>query len=811
MLFTSYRHFFGTRFVSNHPSSTITATPVHHFQTSSNLSKLSPNRTLISDPISPGPSFGTRSDGGSERSANSPPAISVTSASDQSFLIEEQPVVARVSYHVLREERAFHTSKNIIATTDPEGVHNIRPVDLTRLSPQPGDRGPIVVAVYEDLGSNYLRHALDLGPAFYYARKVEDRLEAYCQNSFHLDPPISLGYFLDFAIGATQCLELLHHRHGMVHGEIRADAFHYNIQANQVKLCNLGSGVRTFEHGLTSLGWSTLSKEVGAKNKLVYISPEQTGRMPAEPDTRTDIYSLGVVFWMLLTQQPVFAGTTPLDIVQCVLARRIPLVSNIRHDVPEAIGHIIQKCTSKHIPDRYNSASGLRHDLQSVQRLLEIGDQEALRTWTVASKDVSSFFMLPTAMVGRHKERVEIIKVIDRVSNTRNADQSYGTSLYSDVNSGGRPSELPDAIDGSSDGASSIEGGNILSTVTLSNSSVVRPSVQDSQQSLNGPEVQSSSVDTVSSANSAPSVQRPSKSWEGYPLSAETRSITDNISEHRVSTRLTGSDASARLKAGSSKYRRRGFCEIVTIEGAGGLGKSFLVQQVLADARRKGYCATAKFDTARRTAFGPLLKLVSSLFRQVWGERNTETAFHTALRDYVRPLWPSLHHVLGLPEFLFGPPELAMTRSGSSAQSSISGRSGFLPLRRRGSSGSSPSTAQPRSSNVHVQSSQDYVRAGASTKTIRFMNTFLDILRIFTTHHLICLCIDDLHFADDESSELIAQMIAARLKMVLIVTYRPDEVPPERIHSILYPVESKGKCLLQFSNAQRVVLKFYHR
>jgi len=65
-----------------------------------------------------------------------------------------------------------------------------------------------------------------------------------------------------------------------------------NIETGDIKLINFGSGLRTFEHGLTSTGWSTLSKEVGAKTKLSYMSPEQTGRMPAEPDSRTDIYSL---------------------------------------------------------------------------------------------------------------------------------------------------------------------------------------------------------------------------------------------------------------------------------------------------------------------------------------------------------------------------------------------------------------------------------------------------------------------------------------------------------------------------------------
>ncbi|KAJ2992068.1 hypothetical protein NUW58_g2301 [Xylaria curta] len=805
-------HFFGTRTVTH---STAATTPIQTLQNASIFPRLSPSRTLPSDsqPL-PSPRSDGRSDGCSERLAASPAAISSTSPSDIFSNFEIQPIVARVSYHILREERAFHTAKSLIANADPEGVHNAKPIELVRLSPHPGDRGPIIVAVYEYLGPNYLFQALDLGPAFYYARKVDDRLEAYRRHEFHLDDPISLMYFLDFAIGATQCLELLHHSHGMVHGEIRADAFHYNKRANQVKLVSFGSGVRSFEHGLTSTGWSTLSKEVGAKNKLVYMSPEQTGRMPAEPDTRTDIYSLGVLFWMLLTQQPVFTGATPLDVVQCVLGRRIPMVSNIRHDVPEAVGRIIQKCTSKHIPDRYNSASGLRYDLQSVQKLLEVGDQEALKTWSVASKDISSYFMLPTAMVGRDKEKAEIVDVIERVSRSQALGKRYNTTHFSDASA--RASDLLETIDASSEGELSVEGGNLLSTsVTQTNSAGARQTSHGVQLSLNGTDTQTVSKDTLSnhSGKSTPSTYRSSKTWERHPsVSIETKSGVDNISEQHISSNNTTSESSGRLSSNlskqltSSKYRRRGYCEIVTIEGAGGLGKSFLVQQVLVEARRRGYCATAKFDAARRTAFAPLLKLVSSLFRQVWGERNTDTALHTSLKDYVRPLWPSLHQILGLPEFLFGPPDANITKPALLAQNSASGRNTLLPLRRRGSSGSSPAVSQPRSPHVSSQSSHDYVRTGASTTTIRFMNTFLDILRIFATHHFICLCLDDLQFADDESMELITQVIAARLKMVLITTYRPEELAPEKLHKILHPVETDGIPKNNCSKVTRIVL-----
>jgi serine/threonine protein kinase len=709
--------------------------------------------------------------------------------------------VARVSYHVLREERAFHINKSLISTADPKGEHIVQPVDMIRLAPQSGDRGQIVVAIYQHPGLNYLFKVLDMGPAFYWTKRVGDKYEVYRKDDDDLDPPISLQYFLDFAIGATQCLEILHHGQGIIHGEIRGDTFHFNVDTSKVKLMSFGSGLRSFEHGLTSTGWSTLSRELGAKNKLLYISPEQTGRMPAEPDSRTDIYSLGVLFWMLLTQQPVFEGETPLDIVQGVLGRRIPSVTTLRLDIPDVIGRIIQKCTAKNVAERYHSASGLRHDLAKVQEFLGDGDWLALKEWKLGSRDVSSFFMLPTMMIGRHREQAELVKVIERVAKSHAISQR-GANRFSDGSS--LSNEVIEGADVSSEGASSGEG------TTRRSGSFTHTTSSDPRQSRNSfhpsvlSETQTISGETISSSTSGP--LRQARPWERHQsVSIETRSLIDSLGGesggNRYSTAVDSSSSSLSRQLGSAKFRRRGHCEIVTIEGAAGLGKSFLVQSVLAEARRRGYCATAKFDTARRTAFGPLLKLLSSLFKQVWGERNTETLFHQTLKQYVRPVWPMLHKVLGLPEFLIGPVDVSVSRSASLNTLPQNTR---LSLKRRGSvSGNrsseaiSPGPNQRNStvsnSSLPSQPSQDFLRSSASTKSMRLMNTFLDVLRMFTAHKFICFCLDDLHFADDESLELITQIIGARMKMMIIITYRPDEMPAARVQSIIHPPDAEGK------------------
>ncbi|PKS04858.1 hypothetical protein jhhlp_008891 [Lomentospora prolificans] len=216
----------GTRFVSPYTSS-----PPHHASSPGSASRFPSGRPSPSDIyITPNFYVDVNSD-----TTTTPPALA-PNVPEISYI--EEPVIARVSYQVLREERAFHITKSLVLSADPEGEHIIKPLDLLRLTPQQGDRGAIVLAIYKDPGNNALPRLVDLGPAFYKSRKYDDTFRAYIKNDFRLDPPINIRDFLDFAIGAAQCLEILHHGLGMIHGEIRGDAFHYNIETNKVRKKN---------------------------------------------------------------------------------------------------------------------------------------------------------------------------------------------------------------------------------------------------------------------------------------------------------------------------------------------------------------------------------------------------------------------------------------------------------------------------------------------------------------------------------------------------------------------------------------------
>ncbi|KAF2083487.1 hypothetical protein K490DRAFT_60438 [Saccharata proteae CBS 121410] len=620
-------------------------------------------------------------------------------------------VVARVSSHVLRLEREFQLGKLIASENDPNCEHFVRPLELVRLpSRQGGDT--LVVSIFESPGPNYLQELVDLGPGF--SENAECKSWAGARKSVQS----SLQMLLQFAIGATESLEILHNERKIVHGEIRGDAFHFNRETGKVKMLNFGSGARSFENGLTSAGWSTLSREVGVEHKLQFIAPEQTGRLPAEPDTRTDIYSLGILMWTMLTAEPAFDGDSPLEIMQSVLSRRIPPVSSKRLDVPEALSSIISKMTAKNIEERYKSISGLKHDLVSLNDILAEGDVEALKAFKVASKDVSSFFSLPSRQIGREQERQTLINIIDNVS--RNQQSSIKRSLYS-------------FSSGSSISASSkvIDGPNMIDEIAdiRSEGSSSRGSERPEART---PRNNSDASVADPTERSFPNQLRPtSESWPSGSI------FSTNDSARRASSAQNGSSGtdSSDLLRQAHRAKRKSRCEVVAIAGAAGYGKSSLIQSVQPVVRSRGfYFATSKFDQAKRAPFEPVLRLMGSLFRQIFSEANISTDFHNNVRAHVQPVWHILHAYLDLPEWLLGAP------TAPSAD----------PLR-------------------------TFPTAGSGRNASRLTNTFIHVLKMLSRQQSICFCIDDLQFADDESLELIESIVANRLPLVLLLTYREEE------------------------------------
>ncbi|KAI9669685.1 MAG: hypothetical protein M1831_007381 [Alyxoria varia] len=679
----------------------------------------------------------------------------------------DQLILARVSLHTLTLERQYQLATTHFAETDPSGQHHVRAVQLHRLPPHYDDDPSLVAIIYERPGPNYLRDLISCGPSYYKATNgaLETwRPEISASGDFETGKT-SLPTFLNFAIGASKCLAMMHLAKRHIHGELRGDSFHYNEETREVKLLHLGSGMRSFERGLTSAGWSSLSRQPGVKYKLQFVAPEQTGRVQYSTDARTDVYSLGILFWNILTGELPFSGSTPLEVMQNALSRRVPALSTKRLHVPDALSAVIQKMVSKNIDDRYHSAIGLKWDLVKINELLSEGDGDSLRSFEIATNDMSSYFVLPDLQLGRDEERSKILNTIDRVVKGK---QTHGSGSFrasrnlahSNSSAELRRDHSAAAPDSNSDAHS------VHSRASPAPSEIIPDGVK---------------ADDNSSPASSRLLEREEQSLGEAPaglhhilhkrISTEySASLGSNDALTRASSLANATEGQNTVLKSGSKYKKKSRCSLITICGATGLGKSSLAQSVHTYARAKGYVAFAKFDPVKSTPFEPVLKLLSSIMRQIFSESDVRTEFHVSLSCFIRPIWSFLYPLLGLPEGL-----LDATQGKSAEVNPTNALGSCTPC----------GPAHVAQWGMAGQMSGGFFREEASSKSSRFMAVYLDLLRFIATQKFVLLCLEDTQYADDESLGLVQGILAAQVDIALMLTLRGRDQTSRKVKSVL--------------------------
>lgn len=226
---------------------------------------------------------------------------------------------------------------------------------------------------------------------------------------------LNFTQILAIALQLTDILDTLY-RHRIVHKNIQPANILINPHSKQVKLTDFS---------IASL-LPKESQEIQNPNilegTLAYLSPEQTGRMNRGIDYRTDFYSLGITLYELFTGKLPCECREPMELIHCHLAHQPTAPHIINPDIPLILSRIILKLIAKNAEDRYQSALGLKYDLEICrERWQETG---RIEFFELARRDVCDRFRISEKLYGREVEVQTLLAAFDRVASPKEKRES---------------------------------------------------------------------------------------------------------------------------------------------------------------------------------------------------------------------------------------------------------------------------------------------------------------------------------------------------------------------------------------------------
>ena len=216
----------------------------------------------------------------------------------------------------------------------------------------------------------------------------------------------------DFLLIAIQLAQALHYlgQQGIIHKDIKPANILIHPETKQIKLIDF-----SISSSLPKEQQQLLNPNI-LEGTLAYISPEQTGRMNRGIDYRSDFYSLGVTFFELLTGKLPFETSDPMELVHCHIAKPAQFkIQNSKFKIPQILADIVLKLMAKNAEDRYQSALGLKYDLERC--LSQWKGRGKFETFNLGERDRSDRFLIPEKLYGRKTEVQTLLDAFERVAN----------------------------------------------------------------------------------------------------------------------------------------------------------------------------------------------------------------------------------------------------------------------------------------------------------------------------------------------------------------------------------------------------------
>jgi serine/threonine protein kinase len=278
------------------------------------------------------------------------------------------------AYEIVRKLARGGMAELFLAqTTGPEGFAKL--VVLKKILPNYAEN-PKFVRLFLDeaklvaqMDHPHIAHVYDMGKAgndyFFAMEYVHGQdVRAIWRRSAKLQKPVPIGVAVKIAGNIAAALHYAHRR-TRDDGTL-LDIVHRDVSPSNILLSYDGA-VKLVDFGVAKAATSSVKTRTGAlKGKISYMSPEQA--KGAAIDRRSDIFSLGIVLWEIVTGRRLYKAENDLATIQMIINSKPQLPSQVRSDCPAALDEIILRALNANVIDRYQSAEQMQLDLEALAR-----------------------------------------------------------------------------------------------------------------------------------------------------------------------------------------------------------------------------------------------------------------------------------------------------------------------------------------------------------------------------------------------------------------------------------------------------------
>jgi PAS domain S-box-containing protein len=248
--------------------------------------------------------------------------------------------------------------------------------------------------------------------------------------------PLEPSLFLRIAVRLANSVRRVHER-GLIHKDIKPANILVDPRTGGAWITGFGLASRLLRE---RQGPDAPESIAGT---LAYMAPEQTGRMNRSIDARSDLYSLGVTFYEMLTGVLPFDAADPLEWMHCHIARQ-PIQPHKRiNTLPAQLSAIVMKLLAKTAEERYQTAAGVESDLRRC--LAQWEARRRTEPFRLGAQDVSDRLAIPERIYGREHEIEVLLGAFDQVVANGTA-QLVVVSGYSGIGKSSVVSELHKAL-----------------------------------------------------------------------------------------------------------------------------------------------------------------------------------------------------------------------------------------------------------------------------------------------------------------------------------------------------------------------------